>query len=213
MKMAFQSVRAALTGLALAGLLGSSAQASVIFAGPTPAMATNQSFSLDFNSSSVTTGLSFVLDGYVSLDGQNFYEDDFSLRLNGAQIFLGTFNLGGGSNSGAQANIYSNPFAAALSNPTNNGTAITFTGGRETFDFAGLAVNIGSNTLTFAYTSLSDANHAGFQGLGDEGWGIEQVNVSTVSAVPEPSTWAMMIFGFAVLGVMAFRRKSRAMAA
>ena len=119
-------------GLGLCGLCRVSyAQADVILAGPTPSMSTNQSFSLNFNSSAASTGLSFVLDGYASLDGQNYFEDDFSLKLNGTQIFLGTFNLGGGSNSGSQANIYSNPFAAALSNPTNNGTAITFGGGRR----------------------------------------------------------------------------------
>ena len=33
--------------------------------------------------------------------------------------------------------------------------------------------------------------------------------VSGVSAVPEPSTWAMMILGFAGVGLMAYRRKTR----
>lgn len=36
-------------------------------------------------------------------------------------------------------------------------------------------------------------------------------NVS-VSAVPEPSTWAMMIFGFLGVGVLAYRRRSQALA-
>jgi hypothetical protein len=31
----------------------------------------------------------------------------------------------------------------------------------------------------------------------------------TVGAVPEPSTWAMMIFGFAGIGFMAYRRKAK----
>ena len=31
----------------------------------------------------------------------------------------------------------------------------------------------------------------------------------TVAAVPEPSTWAMMILGFAGIGFMAYRRKSQ----
>ena len=35
----------------------------------------------------------------------------------------------------------------------------------------------------------------------------ENFTVTTVSAVPEPSTWAMMILGFAGVGVMAYRRK------
>ena len=198
--------RSALTGAAIATLFGSSAHAGVILAGPTPAMATDQSFSLNFNSGAATAGLSFILDGYLSLDGQNFYEDDFSLKLNNNQIFSGTFNLGGGSNSGSQANVYSNPFAAILSNPTNNGTGISFNGGTETFSFAGLPVNIGSNTLTFTYMSLADANHAGFQGLGDEGWGVEQV---MINSVPEPATWVMMTLGFFGLGFMAYRKKHR----
>jgi hypothetical protein len=33
-----------------------------------------------------------------------------------------------------------------------------------------------------------------------------------VNAVPEPSTWAMLIFGFAGIGYMAYRRKSRPVA-
>ncbi len=32
---------------------------------------------------------------------------------------------------------------------------------------------------------------------------------TTVGAVPEPSTWAMMILGFAGVGLMAYRRKSK----
>jgi hypothetical protein len=206
MKLGRRLASAALTGGAFC-LLVSSAQASVILSGPTTAMETNRSLSLDFTSAAPTTALSFTLDGYASLDGQNFYEDDFSLRLNGAEVFLGTFNLGGGSDSGSQANIYSNPFGATLSNPTNNGTAVTFTGGRELFHFAALPVNIGSNTLTFGYTSLNDASHAGFQGLPDEGWGIEQVDVGVVGVVPEPSTWTMMVLGFAGIGFMAYRKR------
>jgi hypothetical protein len=30
-----------------------------------------------------------------------------------------------------------------------------------------------------------------------------------IGAVPEPSTWAMMILGFAGVGFMAYRRKSK----
>jgi len=35
------------------------------------------------------------------------------------------------------------------------------------------------------------------------------VLVPFASAVPEPSTWAMMILGFAGVGFMAYRRKSK----
>jgi len=36
--------------------------------------------------------------------------------------------------------------------------------------------------------------------------------IATVAPVPEPSTWAMMILGFVGVGVMAYRRKSKAAA-
>jgi hypothetical protein len=35
------------------------------------------------------------------------------------------------------------------------------------------------------------------------------LQVSVTAAVPEPSTWAMMMLGFASLGFMAYRRKSK----
>jgi len=35
------------------------------------------------------------------------------------------------------------------------------------------------------------------------------LGASQVAPVPEPSTWAMMILGFAGVGFMAYRRKSK----
>ena len=35
---------------------------------------------------------------------------------------------------------------------------------------------------------------------------------ATISAVPEPSTWAMMILGFAGVGYLAYRRRDQAIA-
>ena len=188
----------------IVGSLCGTAHAGVVFAGPTPAMATDSQFSVNFNSGVATTSaLSFALNGYLSLDGQNFFEDDFTLTLNGNQIFAGTFNLGGGSAT-TQAVVFSNPLGATFSNPTNNGTGVCFCGGQETFNFAGVPLIAGNNTLVFAYASLPGPNHAGFQGVGDEGWGVQDVTISTV---PEPSTWAMLILGFCSIGFIAYRKK------
>lgn len=52
-----------------------------------------------------------------------------------------------------------------------------------------------SNTLSF-----SEINGPSYIGLDDV----------SVTAVPEPATWAMMILGFAGVGFMAYRRKSKA---
>ena len=40
-------------------------------------------------------------------------------------------------------------------------------------------------------------------------WVIRGEGAGTVAAVPEPSTWAMMILGFTGVGFMAYRRKSK----
>ena len=36
------------------------------------------------------------------------------------------------------------------------------------------------------------------------------VTESLITAIPEPSTWAMMLIGFAGLGFLAYRRQSKA---
>jgi PEP-CTERM motif len=59
-----------------------------------------------------------------------------------------------------------------------------------------LALSAG-DTLRFEVTT----------GLGLQNTGLDL----TISAVPEPSTWAMMILGFAGVGFMAYRRKTTAL--
>ncbi len=200
------TIKATVLAISMATLFSASAHADLLYAGPSADQATDSSIVLDFNSATAkNTTLSFTIDGYLSLDGQNYYEDDFSLNLNGSTIFVGTFNLGGGSNSGQQANVYDNPYGATYSNPTGNGTGIGWNGGKEDISFADVPTIAGTNVLTFAYFSL-EQGHAGFQGLGDEGWGIQNVRVGSV---PEPATWGMMLIGFASLGFAGYRSSRR----
>jgi len=133
--------------------------------------------------------LSFVLTGYNTLDGQNYYEDDFSLVVNGTTLYVGTFNLGGG---GADVAYY-NPL----------GLTPTF-GAGKTVDFL-VPVSSANDiyTIDFTYTSLTTkSGHAGFQGLGDEGWGI-----SEITAVPEPGTLALVLSGLGIVGGLSRRRR------
>jgi PEP-CTERM motif len=63
-------------------------------------------------------------------------------------------------------------------------------------------------SIAFGFFGNSD------QGYPDEGFGIDNIKVTGVTAgVPEPSTWAMMLLGFAGLGFMARRRAKRVLAA
>jgi PEP-CTERM motif len=57
----------------------------------------------------------------------------------------------------------------------------------------------GDFTLNYAAFYTYDGEHLNL--------GIDGVNLT--AAVPEPSTWAMMILGFAGVGFMAYRRKSK----
>lgn len=155
--------------------------------------------------SATNASLSFQLGGTRSLDGANSFRDVFTLSLNGSQIFQGTFNLGGG---GANQVLF-NPYGASVLVTTfgttfgdsHNSTQITWAGGIADISFSGIALNSGINTLTFGYGSS-------LQGIGDEGWKVNAVNV-TASAVPEPESYAMLLAGLGLMGAVARRRKNK----
>ena len=185
----------AVAAVLLAAAMGSAANAATYYSyvGPTGPLPTDTTVSAVFNAPGGAATASFIIDGYASLDGQNWYEDDFSLSLNGTSILTGTFNLGGGGYNV----VYTNPDGATVDFDLANGTDVTWNGGQVTISTPISLLN-GSNQMDFTYTSLSDG-YAGFQGTGDEAWGLEQITVSG-AAVPEPSTWAMMLIGVGGLG-------------
>jgi hypothetical protein len=61
----------------------------------------------------------------------------------------------------------------------------------------------GLHTFTFDELDLKSVSF-GSQTFG--GLQFDQVSLAVASAVPEPSTWAMMIPGFAGVGFVAYRR-------
>jgi hypothetical protein len=196
---------------AIMTLTAAGAQAATLYQGPSsmPERAVDNGFDVTFNAPAGAAQLSFVLDGYASLDGQNWYEDDFSLSLNGAQIILATFNLGGG---GPDV-IYSAPVGAAFDNTSGNGTAVTWAGGHVTIA-SPLTLAAGANTLTFNYHALT-SDHAGWQDMGDEGWGAHDILVTNRAVsqdirggVPEPSMWLLSIVGFGLMGSMLRRQRA-----
>jgi PEP-CTERM motif len=66
------------------------------------------------------------------------------------------------------------------------------------------------SNATRLYLGVIDAYFFGnTTGYYNDNKGSFTVDVNLNSAVPEPSTWAMLILGFAGLGFMAYRRKSK----
>jgi hypothetical protein len=59
--------------------------------------------------------------------------------------------------------------------------------------------------------NVSEVDISGLVSQGPHGvWWTADDLTFTVAAVPEPSTWAMLILGFLGVGLMAYRRKAAA---
>jgi outer membrane lipase/esterase len=90
------------------------------------------------------------------------------------------------------------------------------------FDIYGLGTSIFNHPAAFGFANVTDACGAvaGANCNTYEYWDgihptaaahmvIADAFLTATGAVPEPSTWAMMILGFAGIGFMAYRRKSK----
>jgi hypothetical protein len=106
------------------------------------------------------------------------------------------------------------------STPGNEGTPVGFRGndGTDFFDLntnwlpdsAGLLFNVGTTTAEWGkyplYNLASGAGDSAFDGKinGTEYW--VATGTTTLTAVPETSTWAMLGLGFAALGFAGYRK-------
>jgi len=91
--------------------------------------------------------------------------------------------------------------------PTFDGSAPSFTSALKLLSTYSGTVALGAGTHEFAFHFSR-----GESGFGRAPYfGIDGVNLvqQQVSAVPEPATWAMMLLGFASVGFIAYRRKSK----
>jgi hypothetical protein len=190
--------------LGLAALLcAAGAQADTLYtlAAPTGPLSSPGSVLATFSAGAGAGNVSFELQGYTTLDGDNFFIDIFHLTVNGAEIFSGTWDLGGGGANRTLLDL--------------NGATVTISAPTKTVDISvPVTLVSGSNTVTFAYdspTSFEGTSRAGPQGLGDEGWGLNSAVITgnaAVGAVPEVETYTLMLAGLTLMGFMARRRKS-----
>lgn len=190
----FRSTVAPVLALALWG----SAQAASLYELPasTGVLETPGGVSVRFDSGAGAAAVSLQLQGYATLDGDNFWIDIASVTLDGQLLLQGTWDLGGGG------------VDRVLANP---GQALWVkTAASQTLDVdLGLKLAAGQHTLRVTYDSplqFEGMDRAGPQGLGDEGWGVNRLRVTGVSPVPEPATMALWLAGLAGLGLRRSRR-------
>jgi len=97
--------------------------------------------------------------------------------------------------------VFDSPFTIESGGPSNE-----YGGNPLTFIVGGVNGVEGNGTIQFhgTFSSISWTNP-----LNENWYGF---TVGTVSAVPEPSTWAMLILGFAGIGFMTYRRRNQSAA-
>jgi PEP-CTERM motif len=138
------------------------------------------------------------------------YSVDYTV---GESVLTGTITTDGETGAITVADIKSFDLSTSVlgtaaeftsSNSTATGSGLTATATQLSFNFAA--------GDTFEITGVGGdfelTNHAELD-VGKDGTGGRSDTI-LASAVPEPSTWAMMILGFCGLGFMAYRRKDGA---
>jgi hypothetical protein len=145
-------------------------------------------------------------------DGHLSFSHQAETSVSAGTVDLGTFTLNNGT-----SNYNGDAFSldVTFTVPTGGSNIYTATlsgsitgnhGGPVLIDFNNTAYNFGSFTLAVNDLSLTSA-----------GMGTAQELTGTLttlaSPVPEASTWAMMILGFAGIGTLTYRRRKSAMLA
>ena len=146
-----------------------------------------------------------------------------ALQAGGAQhiIVWNTPNLG---LAPAVAAAGATGLGALLATSMNDALALRLAGelGVTTFDIFGLGTSIALNPGAYGFTNVTDAcgaiigadcsTYAYWDGIHPTAAAHEVIadNFLLVAAVPETSTWIMMVVGFACFGFVAYRRRQHA---
>lgn len=158
--------------------------------------------------------ISFDLFVIRSMDGNSepfpFEQDHWKISMGDsisqAIVLDTTFS---NADSIPRSQSYPDPFSSGNNNAARTGAAESNTLG---FTHFGSPMDTVYN-LSFTVAHTANDFRAVFEGydlqaLGDESWGLANVQVSVPSAVPEPGEYAA-VFGVGLAGVAAWRRRSR----
>jgi hypothetical protein len=181
-------------------MLAAIAVASALMA-PVAATASTVEFSFAYSGSDVggdpvagggfLFGTAIGVGSFLLTSGSGSSMEAGALTLEVAGTYINTLS--------PSANLTSDNVLTPANNPTLTGDGLVFSGASlpSTSHF----INIfGNGPGSYTYFN----NFLGFP----EGSGPVSFSVTEISAVPESSTWAMMILGFFGVGFMSYRRKN-----
>jgi choice-of-anchor C domain-containing protein len=121
------------------------------------------------------------------------------------QTYQVTFDLAGNPAGGPQFKTLDSSVAFTLFSPTPFDASNTDLANMGWISYSFLFTAVGNSaTLTFASTTTDYSGNSTYPTA--FGPALDNVNVA---AVPEPSTWAMMILGFLGLGFLGYRKSSK----
>ena len=151
-----------------------------------------------------------TITGTLTVDTSNLTLTSFNLTE--ATNTSDTFGGGGGTQTFTTLNFTNNSAISSVSSGTNvgefGGNPYYFISIQSTCCITPIA-NF-SPGFQFDFPTLGGAVQPGnFDSTTFGGNYLYGSVTAEISAVPEPSTWAMMILGFAGIGVIAYRRKSK----
>jgi hypothetical protein len=189
------NIKSILLLLATLGVSCAPANATVVF---------SNDFSSGLSSNEKVTGKFGVGNGYVGTQTPTYSNNEFStyqINLNLAAYTSATLSFD--LNMATEANYDFLNLLIAPGGPASAESRLYLSGtqsGHYTFD---ITEYLSAHTnIDFTFMSDGSVDLRGIQ--------IDNITINAVggpvTAVPEPSTWAMMIFGFAGLGFMMYRR-------
>ncbi|NJC05352.1 hypothetical protein GGQ97_001145 [Sphingomonas kaistensis] len=148
----------------------------------------------------------FASEEYNEFVGTNF-NDFFQLLLNGPgfnNVNLAQVPGGGGAVTINNVNLGSN--AGFFRNNEGGALPVGYDGLTTVLTASALGLTAGANySLSFIIQDVGDSSYDSAVFIGGGSVGTVQ---TPIGAVPEPSTWAMMLLGFGAIGASMRRRRS-----
>ncbi len=209
-------------GLALmAASLASPSQALVLLSLVNAPAQTNTSYALTFTAEGTTTTVSIA--GYQPLAWEYSKQNGLFLNGSGVDLLDSHWTLTSAARGSDTFEIFDGSSVPALQ------FGSLTVGSSDTYSQS-IATQAGASyTLDFLYTNSAPASPSGFLvtevdgGLlsggsnggtngGSTGGSVTADYSGVAGGVPEPSTWALMLLGFAGLGFAGYRRKTGNMA-